>query len=299
MAFRCTAWGATPSPSGCLDHPRVAGDLDGVVSGRRWRPTDGVDGSMMVDVAVMAATVRPDADPDHPVRARDSPPTRRWAAAPPTCVGWRTTNRIIDNGRVTSALTIRRVQSDVEVLARAGLDTATFIEEFLEFAQPRRSARRRVCRHARPSDPPAHRDLQVRRPATATTITTSSGPSSSTANPTARRSSNSSSATSPPGAIPQATDRDRPDPVAWCEPATSSTRRTATATNSGWPARQGTVGWGAVALFRGADEPTFSATDTEFLGHAVERLRRRPALGAAGPARRPTNPATRRSDLPW
>ena len=39
---------------------------------------------------------------------------------------------ITDTGRVASALTIRRVRGDLEVLATAGLDTATFVEEFLE-----------------------------------------------------------------------------------------------------------------------------------------------------------------------
>ena len=39
--------------------------------------------------------------------------------------------RIADTGAVTSALALRRVQGDIEVLARAGLDAATFIEEFV------------------------------------------------------------------------------------------------------------------------------------------------------------------------
>ncbi len=40
-------------------------------------------------------------------------------------------DRSTDNWRVPTALTLRRVQGDVAVLASAGLDTASFIEEFL------------------------------------------------------------------------------------------------------------------------------------------------------------------------
>ena len=38
---------------------------------------------------------------------------------------------IPDTGGMSGGLTLRRVQGDVDVLSRSGLDTATFIEEFL------------------------------------------------------------------------------------------------------------------------------------------------------------------------
>ncbi len=52
-------------------------------------------------------------------------------------------------------------------------------------------------------------------------------------------------------------------------------------------ARQGSVGWGALALFRGGDEARFTAAEAEFVGSLSSDVRGRTAFRAPRAARRP------------
>ena len=223
-----------------------------------------MDGSVMVDVSVMAVTVRLDADPDHPVE-RGIASTSPLGRGTPHMCGMANENRVIDNGRVTSALTIRRVQSDVDVLAHAGLDTATFIEEFLSSLS---RAVPHVAACVATLDPATHLltgtykygDLHGNDDHDIEWAHFEYGePDGTTFIELMERNINAWSHS-------QATDATALDPRRLVRTRDFINPTYGYGDELRMTGRQGTVGWGAVALFRGADEPTFSATETEFVG---------------------------------
>ena len=155
IEFMWTARGATPSP-----WVAWMTQVSGAISVGRWRGVGGGPGGLglswlvVISVKVMEATV------GEPLRS--GYPNCRGSSTPHN-VGIANSAYPAENGAVISALTMERVRRDIEVVSRAGLDTATFVEEFDMSLDARRSPHRRVHRHGRPRHPPADGHLQVRR----------------------------------------------------------------------------------------------------------------------------------------